>query len=80
MTTRPSPDKRGGAALCCRCGNLRSSPSHKGFRTYANTRGCHPMGVQKGVRPTHPKDAATPNVPLPAGFTSAHEWEKAQRR
>jgi hypothetical protein len=34
------------------------------------------MGVQKGVRPTHPKDAATPNVPLPAGFTSAHEWEK----
>lgn len=25
MTTRPSADKRGGAALCCRCGNLRSN-------------------------------------------------------
>jgi hypothetical protein len=25
MTTRPSPDKRGGAALCCQCGNLRSN-------------------------------------------------------
>ena len=23
---RPSPDKRGGAALCCQCGNLRTSP------------------------------------------------------
>jgi hypothetical protein len=26
MTTRPSADKRGGAALCCRCGNLRTCP------------------------------------------------------
>jgi len=26
MTTRPSPDKRGGAALCCQCGNLRTCP------------------------------------------------------
>jgi hypothetical protein len=25
MTTRPSPDTRGGAALCCQCGNLRSN-------------------------------------------------------
>ena len=25
MTTRPSADKRGGAALCCQCGNLRSN-------------------------------------------------------
>src|SRR5271157_1068354 len=32
MTTRPSPDKRGGAALCCQCGNLRTSPS-AGLRT-----------------------------------------------
>lgn len=25
MATRPSADKRGGAALCCQCGNLRSN-------------------------------------------------------
>jgi hypothetical protein len=25
MTMRPSADKRGGAALCCQCGNLRSN-------------------------------------------------------
>jgi hypothetical protein len=25
-TTQPSADKRGGAALCCTCGNLRSNP------------------------------------------------------
>jgi hypothetical protein len=25
MMSRPSPDKRGGAALCCVCGNLRSN-------------------------------------------------------
>jgi hypothetical protein len=25
MNTRPSADKRGGAALCCQCGNLRSN-------------------------------------------------------
>lgn len=24
---QPSPDKRGGAALCCQCGNLRTNPS-----------------------------------------------------
>jgi hypothetical protein len=29
MTVRPSADKRGGAALCCQCGNLRSNgPKH----------------------------------------------------
>jgi hypothetical protein len=32
MTARPSPDKRGGAALCCQCGNLRTNPS-TGLRT-----------------------------------------------
>lgn len=30
--TRPSPDKRGGAALCCGCGNLRTNPG-KSLRT-----------------------------------------------
>ena len=29
MTTRPSADKRGGAALCCQCGNLRTCPRGK---------------------------------------------------
>lgn len=32
MPIQPSPDKRGGAALCCQCGNLRTSPS-TGLRT-----------------------------------------------
>lgn len=29
VTTQPSPDKRGGAALCCQCGNLRTCPTGK---------------------------------------------------
>jgi hypothetical protein len=38
MTTQPSPDKRGGAALCCQCGNLRTSPygSLRGKRSDPN--------------------------------------------
>jgi hypothetical protein len=40
MTTRPSPDKRGGAALCCQCGNLRSNGPQMVTRDPNRTAGC----------------------------------------
>ena len=46
MTARPSPDKRGGAALCCQCGNLRSNGPKRITRdpNRSGEVGDHPQG------------------------------------
>jgi len=64
MTTRPSPDKRGGAALCCRCGNLRTNPIHglRGRRSDPN-RTSEVDGDPRGWRMTRTLDCPVCEVP-----------------
>jgi hypothetical protein len=63
-TTRPSPDKRGGAALCCQCGNLRTSPS-TGLRTKRSdpNRTGEVDGDPRGWRMTRTLDCPICEVP-----------------
>jgi hypothetical protein len=82
---RPSPDKRGGAALCCQCGNLRSN----GPKTVARdaNRSGDTNDDPRGWRMTRTIHCPVCEIPtrhamLASGHTRnpAEEWDHRQAR
>jgi hypothetical protein len=85
MTMRPSADKRGGAALCCQCGNLRSNGPKRIARD-ANRSG-DAMNDPRGCRMTRTIHCPVCEMPTCHAMLrgdhcriAAEEWDYKQAR
>ena len=86
VTVQPSADKRGGAALCCRCGNLRTEPGipKNGDENHSN----ETHTDRRGWRATRTLDCRVCGMPTCHAVLlrsdrfrdSAEEWDYERRR